>query len=401
RYISIPKSSEKTYYEKFVAPLIEKYPVYAQGFEIISERYDAEPILKPVYSEGGVSQIQLLFRYGQAVFPYGDGRLVSVRIENRDDQYFFYRIKRSIAWEKKKFLELENLGLKTASTLFQNLEVAQIEANEDASLSVFNWLNEHHDVLTETGFEIKQPDGEKRFLFANPKINLEIREGNDWFDIYAMVYFGEYQIPFIELKQHILNRRQEFVLPSGEIAVIPEKWFSQYSNLLYFSSGSDKLQLKKHHIGLVNELAVSDYAEVTMNRKLQQLNNFESLEEQPLPEHFNGELRSYQKAGYDWFHFLKKYNFGGCLADDMGLGKTIQTLALLQKSKEDHAVNGKVTSLIVMPTSLVYNWINEAKKFAPEIQILTHTGSFRQRDVSIFSNYDLVITTYGITRIDV
>lgn len=401
RYISIPKSSEKTYYEKFVAPLIEKYPVYAQGFEIISERFDAEPILKPVYTEGGVSQIQLLFRYGQAVFPYGDGRLVSVRIENRDDQYCFYRIKRSIAWEKKKFLELENLGLKTASNLFQNLEVAWIEKDEDASLSVFNWLNEHHDTLTETGFEIEQPDGEKRFLFANPKIDLEIREGNDWFDIYAMVYFGAYQIPFIELKQHILNRRQEFVLPSGEIAVIPEKWFSQYSNLLYFSSGSDKLQLKKHHIGLVNELAVSDYAEVTMNRKLQQLNNFESLEEEPLPKHFNGELRSYQKAGYDWFHFLKKYNFGGCLADDMGLGKTIQTLALLQKSKEDYVANGKVTSLIVMPTSLVYNWINEAKKFAPELQILTHTGGLRQRDAAIFNNYDLVITTYGITRIDI
>ncbi len=402
RYISIPKSSEKTYYEKFVAPLIEKYPVYAQGFEIISERFDAKPILKPVYSEGGVSQIQLFFRYGEAVFPYGDGRQVSVRIENRNDQYFFYRIKRSIAWEKKKFLELENLGLKTASNLFQNLEVAQIEEDEDASLSVFNWLNEHHDQLLETGFEIEQPDGDKRFFYANPKINLEISEGNDWFDIYAMVYFGSYAIPFIELKQHILNKRREFVLPSGEIAVIPEKWFSQYANLLYFSNSTDKLQLRKHHIGLVNELAVSDYAEVTMNRKLQQLNNFENLEEEPLPQNFNGELRFYQKAGYDWFHFLKKYNFGGCLADDMGLGKTIQTLALLQKIKEDTAAAGsKTTSLIVMPTSLIYNWINEAKKFAPQMQILSHTGSFRNRSVDVFAGYDIVITTYGITRIDV
>lgn len=400
RYISIPKSSEKTYYEKFVAPLIEKYPVYAQGFEIISERFNAEPILKPVYAEDGVSQIQLLFRYGQAVFPYGDGRPVSVRIENENGQYCFYRIKRSIAWEKKKFLELENLGLKTASGLFQNLEVAALE-EEEASLSVFNWLNEHHDLLLSSGFEIGQPDGEKRFFYAHPKISLEIREGNDWFDIYAIVYFGSYQIPFIELKQHILNRRREFVLPSGEIAVIPEKWFSQYGNLLYFSNHTDKLQLKKHHIGLINELATSDYAEITMSRKLQQLQNFEKFEEIPLPQHFNGELRAYQKAGYDWFHFLKKYHFGGCLADDMGLGKTIQTLALLQKTKEDQTTFGKATSLIIMPTSLVHNWINEAKKFAPEIQILVHTGSFRQRDISIFINYDLVITTYGITRIDV
>ncbi len=400
RYISIPKSSEKTYYEKFVAPLIEKYAVYAQGFEIISERYNAEPVLKPIYTEGGVSQIQLFFKYGEAVFPYADGRQVSVRIENRDDQYFFYRIKRSIAWEKKKFLELENLGLKTVSNLFQNLEVDLVEDEENHSLSVFNWLNEHHDQLMENGFEIEQPEGNKRFIFANPKINLEIREGNDWFDIYAIVYFGNYAIPFIELKQHILNKRREFILPSGEIAVIPEKWFSQYSNLLYFSDGTDKLRLKKHHIGLVNELATSDYAEVTMNRKLQQLNNFESLEEIELPQNFNGELRPYQKAGYDWFHFLKKYHFGGCLADDMGLGKTIQTLALLQKNKEENIEN-KVTSLIIMPTSLIYNWINEAKKFTPEIQILTHTGTARFRDAAIFSNYDVVITTYGIMRIDI
>ncbi len=401
RYISIQKSSEKTYYEKFVAPLIEKYPVYAQGFEIVSERYNALPILKPIYTEGGVSQIQLFFRYGEAIFPYGDGRQVSVRIENKNNEYCFYRIKRSIAWEKKKFLELENLGLKTVSSLFQNLQVDLVEEEEDKSLSVFNWLNEHHDQLIENGFEIEQPEGEKRFIFANPKINLEIREGNDWFDIYAMVYFGNYQIPFIELKQHILNRRREFVLPSGEIAVIPEKWFSQYSNLLYFSDQTDKLRLKKHHIGLVNELATSDYAEITMNRKLQQLNNFESLEEISLPQNFNGELRSYQKAGYDWFHFLKKYHFGGCLADDMGLGKTIQTLALLQKNKEDNAAAGNVTSLIIMPTSLIYNWINEAKKFTPQIRILTHTGSFRHRDAATFSNYDVVITTYGIMRIDV
>ncbi|MEX8549301.1 MAG: DEAD/DEAH box helicase [Mucilaginibacter sp.] len=401
RYISIPKSSEKTYYEKFVAPLIEKYPVYAQGFEIVSERYNAEPILKPVYTEGGVSQIQLLFRYGEAVFPYGDGRQVSVRIENKDDQYCFYRIKRSIAWEKKKYLELENIGLKTVSNLFQNLEVAALEEEEDASLSVFTWLNEHHDELIANGFEIEQPEGEKRFLFASPKINLEIREGNDWFDIYAMVYFGSFAIPFIELKQHILNKRREFVLPSGEIAVIPEKWFSQYSNLLYFSNHTDKLQLKKHHIGLVNELAASDHAEVTMNRKLQKLNDFESLEEIPLPENFNGELRAYQKAGYDWFHFLKKYHFGGCLADDMGLGKTIQALALLQKSKEDSGSSGKTTSLIIMPTSLIYNWINEAKKFTPEMQILTYTGGMRNRDATTFSNYDVVITTYGIMRIDI
>jgi SNF2 family DNA or RNA helicase len=84
------------------------------------------------------------------------------------------------------------------------------------------------------------------------------------------------------------------------------------------------------------------------------------IEDMEIPKEFSGILRPYQKAGYNWFHFLRKYNFGGCLADDMGLGKTVQTLALLQKIKEENHESGlHTTSLLIMPTSLVYNWLNE------------------------------------------
>src|SRR5690606_36178202 len=114
-----------------------------------------------------------------------------------------------------------------------------------------------------------------------------------------------------------------------------------------------------------------------------------------------GQLRPYQQAGYNWFHFLQKYRFGGCLADDMGLGKTIQTLALLQRQKELAGTDGgPSTSLIVMPTSLVYNWEDEAAKFAPDLAILVHTGAGRAKDAALFEPYDLVITTYGVARID-
>src|SRR5206468_9225431 len=109
--------------------------------------------------------------------------------------------------------------------------------------------------------------------------------------------------------------------------------------------------------GLINDLAEGELAHITMNRKLQKLSDFESMEDVPAPVNFAGSLRPYQQAGYNWFHFLKSYHFGGCLADDMGLGKTIQTLALLQKNKEDaEAINSKTTSLLIMPTSLIYNW---------------------------------------------
>jgi superfamily II DNA or RNA helicase len=404
RYIAIPRSSEKSYFEKFVAPLIEKHHVYAEGFTINTEKYNAHPVLKPIYIEGGTSQLQLFFKYAGYVFSYGDERHISVRMENDGDNYTFHRIKRSVLWEKNKFQQLEQMGLKTASSLFKNLEVDLPDDDADHSFSIFEWINQHYEVLLEEGFEIEQPEstGQKRYVFGNTKIDLEVSENNDWFDINAIVYFGAYRIPFIQLKNHILNHKKEFVLPSGEIAVIPEKWFSQYGNLLHFAEGGNHLKLRRHHIGLVNDLFEGEMANVSMGRKLQKLTDFEKLPEVDMPLNFNGHLRPYQKAGYNWFHFLKEYHFGGCLADDMGLGKTIQTLALLQKNKEEAETAGsKCTSLAIMPTSLIYNWLAEAKKFAPQLRLMVHTGTFRYKSPEVFSNYDLVITTYGISRIDI
>jgi SNF2 family DNA or RNA helicase len=402
RYIAIPRSSEQSYFEKFVAPLIEKHHVYAEGFKINNEKHEATPVLKPIYVESGVSQIQLYFKYADYVFPFGDGRQVSVRIEKNGDDYTFHRVKRSISWEKNQLQLLEDRGLKTVSSLFQNLEVSAGEEEIDQSFSVFEWLNQYHDELLALGFEIEQPDGQKRYLFGSSKIDLEVKEGNDWFDIHAVVHFGPYQIPFMELRNHILNRKKEFILPSGEIAVIPEKWFSQYGNLLAFAENDKSLKLRKHHIGLINDLDDGAMAGVAINRKLQKLTDFEQMDEVEMPKNFTGTLRHYQQAGYNWFHFLKDYNFGGCLADDMGLGKTIQTLALLQKNKEDaEAVGGKATSLIIMPTSLIYNWLNEATKFAPQLKLMVHTGTLRNKVPEYFGMYDVVITTYGISRIDI
>ncbi len=402
RYISIPKSSEATYFEKFVSPLIEKYHVYAEGFTIHTEKYEARPILKVVYVPEGISEIQLFFKYGNYTFAGGGDLAVTVRMEKENDEYFFHRIRRSLSWEKKKLEELLSMGLTTQSNLFVHLEVAQQEEETDRSLSVFDFISEHHDELLERGFEFEQDTSAKKYVIGSSKIDLEINEKNDWFDIEAIVQFGTYKIPFIQLKNHILYKKREFLLPNGEIAIIPEKWFSQYGNLLNFAEGDSELRLKKLHVGLVYDFANSELATITMDRKLQRLSDFADIDEIPSPIHFKGVLRPYQKAGYDWFHFLQKYHFGGCLADDMGLGKTIQTLALLQKCKEEQQEQGiHTTSLIVMPTSLIYNWINEAKKFTPKLKIHTHTGTFRDKDLALFHSFDVVITTYGITRVDV
>lgn len=401
RYITIPKSTEEAYFRKFVAPLIEKYHVYAEGFDIKTEKYKPSPVIKVIYVEAGISQLQLYFKYGEHAFAMGNEKKVTVHLHKEQDNYVFTRVKRDVAWENEKFDYLLGLGLKKTSALYYHLELPA-EQEEDPSYGVINWVNEHLEQLNNEGFEIEQHKGNKRFLFAVNKISFDIKEDNDWFDINAMVYFGSHPVPFISLKQYILHKKREFILPDGSIAIIPDKWFTQYSTLFSLADGGKTLKLKKHHIGLINDLAEDSITNITLSRKLQKLNDFENIAETQMPVHFKGDLRSYQKAGYNWFSFLREYNFGGCLADDMGLGKTIQTLAMLQKLKEEDQENSThSTSLIVMPTSLIYNWLNEAKKFTPKLKIHAHTGTTRNKDVSRFANFDIIITTYGITRVDI
>lgn len=418
RYIEISKASEETYFRKFVTPLIEKYHVYAEGFEIITEKHEAKPILKIAEAWNGGLQILLYFKYDNYTFPYNSGVKVSVTMEKKADTYLFHRIKRSLDWERSQAEKLLSLGLQAQDGAAFSLTKQKGE-EEDSLYPLLEWLSEHNEHLQEQGFSVEQQQTEKRYLIGSSSITIDFKENADWFDIRAVVFFGPYQIPFIDLKDHILNRKREFLLPSGEIAIIPEAWFAQYSNLFSFAEGTKELTLKKIHLGVIQEYANSELAGITMDRKLEKLMDFERIEEVQVSNEFKGELRPYQKAGYNWFYFLRQYNFGGCLADDMGLGKTIQTLALLQKIKEEHQqkaqevldlddknfkdVSFKVeplTSLIVMPTSLIHNWISEAKKFTPDLRVMIYTGSQRVKDIARFAKYDVVLTTYGIVRMD-
>lgn len=396
RYISVSRNTEKKYFETFVIGLIEKYHVYAEGFDIKTIKENARPILTLNYIPDGESQLQLSFAYGDYHFSAGGEQKVSVKLlySKEEDLYTFTRIKRSTLWEENLHTYLESLGLKKLDALFGSYGTVK-----ESYSTVFEWLNTHQPLLLEKGFEIKHSTGDKQFFIGKTTLDIEIVEDNDWFDVRAFANFGPYKIPFIQLRDHILNHIQEFKLPNGEIAIIPEEWFAQYEHLFHFAIKNGSLQLHKNHIGVLHE--ISEHTALTMSRKLQNLANFEEIPQISKPENFLGELRPYQQAGYNWFHFLQEFNFGGVLADDMGLGKTVQTLALLQRQKEElKATDHAKTSLLILPTSLVYNWQKEADKFAPQLRVLLHTGSNRFKDPYAFTHFDLVITTYGIARSD-
>jgi len=109
-------------------------------------------------------------------------------------------------------------------------------------------------------------------------------------------------------------------------------------------------------------------------------------------------LRPYQKQGVAWLHFLRENGFCGILADEMGLGKTLQTLAFLRCVRENQPGIGPI--LIVCPTSLVFNWLAEAKKFTPELKVLALQGPDRHAAFARINESALVVTSYALARRD-
>ena len=133
---------------------------------------------------------------------------------------------------------------------------------------------------------------------------------------------------------------------------------------------------------------------------LEKLSSHAQFELLAPPDHFQGTLRTYQERGFSWLSFLRKWGLGACLADDMGLGKTIQTLAMLQREREQ---GEKRAVLLICPTSVVNNWRKEAERFTPDLPVLVHHGIERMKTTDFHkaaSASALVISSYGLLQRD-
>lgn len=140
-----------------------------------------------------------------------------------------------------------------------------------------------------------------------------------------------------------------------------------------------------------------DSSPITMTQEVKSLiEELTSAEDVPLPKNLNAELRPYQERGYSWMYRNMKIGFGSVLADDMGLGKTLQSIALLEKVKEEGGLEEK-KALLVVPTGLLANWVSEISRFAPSLSVSLYHG--QQRNLKNFSG-DIMLTTYGVLRSD-
>jgi len=265
------------------------------------------------------------------------------------------------------------------------------------------WFYKFFDQLQANNIEVFGLKDLKNFKYSpyKGKISTSVSSGQDWFEVDVKVSFGDNRVTLNDIKKAVLNQQRYIQLKDGSVGVLPSEWFHKLEK--YFRNGEirkDKLEISKLRFSVVDELFdnlddTGILQEITEKR--QRLKNFTNIESTEVPKQIKASLRHYQKEGLNWLNFLDEMQWGGILADDMGLGKTVQVLAFLQLQ-----VNKKMgTNIIVVPTTLLFNWENELKKFAPKLKAHYYYGIDRVKNTDEFKNYDLVFTTYGILLRDI
>ena len=257
--------------------------------------------------------------------------------------------------------------------------------------------------LTAEGWHV-EADG-KLYRQAG-EMKVEVTSGIDWFDLNVKADFGGVSASLPALLAALRKGENIVRLDDGTFGMLPEEWLKKFGPLAGAGrTQEDSVRFSRAQVGILDALLMSQpqaTCDETFRRTRDELHRFDGIAPLDPPDTFVGELRPYQCEGLGWFEFLRRFGFGGCLADDMGLGKTVQVLAMLEERRRaGESKNGtRKPSLVVVPRSLVFNWKQEAAKFAPQLKVLDHTTSLRKKDGSQFAAHDLVLTTYGTLRND-
>ncbi len=394
--VKIAKNNFLGLFENYIQPISKKYKINFDIKSILIKKEQPKQMKKQLYiSELGnfilfkpyvlyneTMQVNIL-EHG-TILEYADGTVI--------ESY------RNFEFEKQYYDLIKSIHPKFKNQFNDNF--FHINFNDFVENQ---WFLNAFDNLKTDNVEVFGLSDLKKFKYSTHKavVNVNISSGQDWFDVKIEVAFGDEHISLKDLKKAVLKNEKFVKLSDGTLGILPEEWFAKFER--YLRQGQvkkDELKISKLKFSIIDELFdEKDYAEIMqeIKEKQQRLKDFSEIKKLKVPAKLKGELRDYQKAGYNWLNFLDEFKWGGILADDMGLGKTIQVLAFLLKKTP----SAKKASLIVLPTTLLFNWDQEIEKFAPSLKVFFHYGTNRAKDVKEFKNYDIIITTYGTMTRDI
>jgi non-specific serine/threonine protein kinase len=380
--------------QQFILPLSKEYNVHFTNVQK-EEVKDSKPEVKIMLKEKGE---YLLF---QPVFNY---RGYDVR--NTDKEKIILPvadkllvIQRNLEMEKEFVQKIESLH----SAFIRPVE-GNVLALKGTDVLRNNWFFLFVDAVKEMNIPVFGFEALKNFRFntAKPSTKIFISSNTDWFDAKVEIQFGEQKVTVEEVKKALANKQQFVHLEDGTLGILPEEWIKKYSLLFRVGDGkSGNMKLSKYHFSVIEELYLQrDEQELffQLEEKYERLKGNHSIKEISAPAHLKDVLRPYQESGFQWLNYLREVQWGGILADDMGLGKTIQALSFIHHLKEE---NGSLKALVVCPTTLMFNWQNEIRKFTPSLNFSVHHGGNRSRESLGNANIDVIITTYGTLRSDI
>ncbi|MGB8854209.1 MAG: DEAD/DEAH box helicase, partial [Pirellulales bacterium] len=234
-----------------------------------------------------------------------------------------------------------------------------------------------------------------------------VTSGIDWFELSASVDFGGVTADMPVLLEALARGSRSIELSDGSLGILPDSLVAQFEPMVALAQKHDgRLRYGRIQVALLDALLAGQpqsHVDEAFERIREELARGERPEAEDEPSGFQGTLRHYQREGLGWLSFLERMGLGGCLADDMGLGKTIQVLAMLLRRQAviQEAGIAHRPSLVIVPKSLVFNWIEEAKKFAPALRVANFTGNARAETAGDLADWDIIVTTYGTLRRDI
>lgn len=393
--ITVPERDEERFLEEHLPSLSQRMKIAGDAF-VSTVDLTVEPVPRLYLSETeGDLAVELRFGYDRHEVPF-QKTLPEVSVKYDAQTRELVRVHRDLVAEERSWKALSSHGLKRAV----GGESMVLRQNTDP----VDFLIRHVPKLADDGYEVYGEDEVKsvRVNRSKPSMSISVSSGIDWFDVLAVVNFGDLEVPLADIRRAVKKGEKYVKLCDDSIGEIPGEWIDRYKRLFDLAEGSgDGLRLTGSQVMLLDAAlaeAESVWTDDEFDRRRARLKDVTRIEPKDVMAGFVGELRQYQKAGYDWLHFLHDFGLGGCLADDMGLGKTVQALAFLHSLRETG--HTKSADLVVMPRSLLTNWEREAAKFTPSAKVLIHADLDRARNVSEFDGYDLVLTTYGIALRD-
>ena len=390
----ISKDDWPDYLKKNIIPLTKDYKVRFDE-QLVQEVKDGNPEVRVLLQEKGDYLLFVpVFSYKGFETRFNAKDIITLPINDK-----VLEIHRNRQTELQFIKKLESLH-----SNFIHPEGAATLALKGADVLKNNWFFLFVDSMKEMNVPVAGFDVLKNFRFntARPSTEIHISNGVDWFDAKVKVVFGEQQVSIDEIKRALVNKQQFVQLNDGTLGILPENWLKKYSLLFRVGEGKNNaLRLSKYHLSVIDELYEErNEAEVLieLEEKYNRLRGFNRIKEIDPPQRLAHILRPYQVAGYHWLNYLSEVGWGGILADDMGLGKTVQALSFLQFYRDTHDA---LKAIVVCPTTLMFNWENEIKKFTPDLTYHIHHGADRSRNKEGFKGHNVIITTYGTLRSDI